>query len=416
VLARARAGELPTLRALARAGAATSRVEGVAPASGHPTHATLLTGVRPAEHGVVADRRLGERGVRRALYAHASHLQRATLWQRVAEAGGTVAALDWPSTRGAAIARLLPDAASVRGSWLEQLGDAATPSLRDFVTAHGGADPDAAAPGPARDAALLALACDLLASGSPPRLLLVRLGGSAPALEGAGPGSPEAARAFEALDAALGDWLDCLAGAERLASLTLALVGDHGRAAVHTEIAANRVLAEAGLLTPSADGIESWRAVARSNGASAFVYARDEEAALAARRAFAGAAERTRAFRVVSAEEMIRGGADPEAWFGLQAQPGYAFGDALRSQLLGASPWRGVGGDLPERPEMDAALVLWGRGVREGLVVPQMAQVDVAPTLALLLGVELDAPVGRGLVGLLSIAPAAASGAPGTPP
>jgi hypothetical protein len=364
---------------------------------------------------VVADRRLGERGVRSAHYAHASHLQRATLWQRVAESGAGVASLDWPSTRGAAIARLLPDADFVRDrSWLAQLGDAATPALREFVVGHGGQDPGAAAPGPVRDGALLTLACDLLAGESPPRLLLARLGGSAPALARSGPGSRESALAFEALDRGVRGLLDCLAGAGRLQQLALALVGDHGRAAVHTAIAANVVLAEAGLLTPAGEGIERWWAVARANGGTAFVYARDERSAVAARLAFASAAERTRAFRVVSAEEMIRSGADPEAWFGLEAAPGYGFRDAARGELLVASTRRGMGGYLPERPEMDVALVLWGSGVRQGLAVPEMAQVDVAPTLALLLGVELDATVGRGLVGLLSAAASPTVAAPGT--
>ena len=98
---------LATVVALADAGALARRVVSVAPASTYPVHATLVTGAQPSEHGVVADRRLGEHGVRTARFAHASHLQAATLWQRVAEAGHSVASLDWPSTRGAAIERLV---------------------------------------------------------------------------------------------------------------------------------------------------------------------------------------------------------------------------------------------------------------------------------------------------------------------
>jgi predicted AlkP superfamily pyrophosphatase or phosphodiesterase len=403
-LARSREGRpaLATLSALARAGAVAPRVQGVAPASTYPAHATLSTGALPAEHGVVADRRLGDRGVRTARYAHASHLRAATLWQRIGEAGRPVAALDWPSTRGATIARLLPDADAPQGNWLAALGDAATPSLRDFVAQHGGAEPAAARPGPARDDILLALACELLSGDAPPDLLLVRLGGTGPALAEFGPGSRQANEAFADLDRGLHGLLGCLSSADRLEATALAITGDHGTAAVHTAIAANAVLAQAGLQTLERGGVASWQALARANGGTAFVYARDDRSAISARLALSDAAEATRAFRVVSADEMIQSGADPEAWFGLEAEPGYAFSDAARAHLLTPSALRGVGGYLPDRPEMDAALVLWGSGVRTGLSIPRMGQVDLAPTLALLLGVELEPGAGRALVGVLS--------------
>jgi predicted AlkP superfamily pyrophosphatase or phosphodiesterase len=405
---------LPTLRALAAAGAFAERVKGVAPASTYPAHATLLTGMRPAEHGVVADRRLAERGVRSAAYSHASHLRAPTLWQRVGEADRPVASLDWPSTRGAAIDQLLPDATLRPGfSWLDQLGDAATPALLAFIADHGGASPEVATPGPARDATLLVLSCELLAGDAPPDLLLVRLGGTAPALARFGPASSQAVQAFGRLDQQLRELLDCLAAAGRLESLTLVVVGDHGVAAVHTAIAANVVLAQAGLLTPSESGLASWRAIARANGGTAFVYARDEQTAVSARTALTRAADTTKAFRVISAEEMIRSGADPEAWFGLEAEPGFAFGDASRGELLSASPVRGVGGYLPGRAEMDGALVLWGRGVRRGLLIPRMGQIDLAPTLARLLGVELAPTTGRALVGILANAPERPVSTPG---
>ena len=45
--------------------------------------------------------------------------------------------------------------------------------------------------------------------------------------------------------------------------------------------------------------------------------------------------------------------------------------------------------------------VAWGRGLRSGVRVPHMSLADVAPTLAVLLGVELAETDGRALVGLL---------------
>jgi hypothetical protein len=124
-----------------------------------------------------------------------------------------------------------------------------------------------------------------------------------------------------------------------------------------------------------------------------------------ARRALAAEARRTRAFRVVSAEEMLRLGADPDAWFGLEAEPGFAFVDSPHAPPVRPAARRGAGGYLPHRPEMNAGFVAWGRGIRSGVRVPIMRQTDVAPTVARLLGLDLGEVEGRALVGALESVP-----------
>src|SRR5688572_3596427 len=155
---------MPVLAALARVGAAAEDVEPVAPAAAYPAHATFVTGVAPAEHGVAADQLIGERGVRRAPPAHASQLRAAALWQRVAEAGGAVASFDWPTTTGASIAALLPDVTPLRAGerWATLAANASTDWIAERVRA---APPAVNEPGPARDALLVDLACAAFAQG-----------------------------------------------------------------------------------------------------------------------------------------------------------------------------------------------------------------------------------------------------------
>ena len=148
--------------------------------------------------------------------------------------------------------------------------------------------------------------------------------------------------------------------------------------------------------------VEGWDAFARSNGGSAFVYARDEARAVEARRVLEETARRTGAFRVVAASEMSRLGADPEAWFGLDAAPGFAFANAARGPLVGPSAARGGSGRLVAGGSATPAFVVFGRGFRRGVRVPEMTQLDVAPTLAAALGLPLEGAEGRALVGLLS--------------
>jgi predicted AlkP superfamily pyrophosphatase or phosphodiesterase len=400
---------MPTLARLADAGVAAGTVEPVAPAARAPAHATLVTGRRPAAHRIPSDRLIGERGVRRAGYTHASHLRGPTLWSAAAEQKRGVAALGWPTTVGAAIPLLLPDVAASRRreSWLVELADKSTPWLFELAAKGGGDAPDTVVPGPARDATLVGVACELVGSSAPPTLLMLHLGQTRAAVALYGPGTFGSRAAFASADAQIERLLVCLEVAGRLRKAALVVAGDYGALPAHTALAPNAVLEAAGLLSRADDepGLRGWRALARSNGGSAFVYARTEGDALRARQVLRAEAEKTGFFRVVSAEEMLALGADPEAWFGLEAQPGYVFVDRAEAPLLATSALRGVGGYLPGRAEMGPGFVAWGRGLRTGVRVPWMRQIDVAPTVARLLGIELDDSEGRVLVGVLNLPP-----------
>ena len=402
---------MPTVAALAAAGVGADAVEPVAPSATYPTHATLVTGLVPADHGIVADRLLGRRGVRSMPYRHASLLRSRTLWQAVTERGGGVASLAWPTTVGAAIPLLLPDLVPTRRGerWLEMLRDATTPRVLALAEAAGAGQPDADASGPLRDRVLVDVACDLLASEDAPRLLLLRLTQTTPALAFRGPDAPETVRAFARADAEIARLVDCLRRADRLERAAIVVVGDRGVSPVHTSLAPNAVLAREGLVEADALGVHRWRAIARSNGGSSFVYARDDAAALRARTALAAAAERSGSFRIVAASEMLERGADPTAWFGLEADAGFRFSDDAQGALVRAAAWRGAGGYLSDGGAVDAGFVAWGRGIQTGLRVPRMRQTDVAPTVARLLGIgSIDRDdrgnrSGRVLVGLLRI-------------
>jgi hypothetical protein len=169
-------------------------------------------------------------------------------------------------------------------------------------------------------------------------------------------------------------------------------------------VRANSVLAEAGLLTLGPSGaVESWSALVRSNGGSAFVYAREDRFAMAARSALEAEAQRSGAFRIVSAQEMIRRDADSQAWFGLEARPGFAFDDSAGGPLLRPSRRRSAGGYLDSRPDLSPGFVAYGRGVRTGLRIPEIAQLEIAPTLAELRGLELQGARGSAFVGVLDL-------------
>jgi hypothetical protein len=360
---------LPELAALAEAGAAVESLRPVFPPALAPALVSLVTGSTPAAHGAISPRPVEGTGVGAPRPIAASAIAGETLWQAVSRAGGAAGAFDWPGSDGSPAALAAPAAP--------------------------------AEPGAARDAALVDAACALLAGPSPPRLLGLVLAQADVARAGAPPGSRALEAALAGADAQLGRLLACLGRAGRLATSAIVVTGDHGALPVHTAVRPNAVLAEVGLVTAHKGSLLSWSALARSNGGSAFVYAAQEEDALLARRALEEAAAATGAFHVVSAQEMLARGADPQAWFGLDAAPGWVFEDGVTGPRLAPASQRSAGGYAPGEPRMATGLVAWGAGVRPALRVPELRQIDVAPTVALLLGVPLAGAEGSALAGML---------------
>jgi predicted AlkP superfamily pyrophosphatase or phosphodiesterase len=397
---------MPVVAELARAGIAAEFVESVAPAAAYPVHTSFVTGRPPNDHGVPADQMIGDRGVRRARYWHASYVHGATLWQSAIEAKVGVASLDWPATLGAAIPLLFPDILPTRRGerWPDLLSETATPWLMKLALGSPEALAASGRPGPERDALLVDVACKVVVSESTPGLLLLRLSQTDHLLSAHGPDSQQAWEAFARVDDHLGDLLVCFEEAGLLATTAIVVVGDRAFAPVHTAVRPNFSMEQAGLLALADSGaVEHWRALVRSNGGSAFVYARDDRAAVAARDILEAEAERSGAYRVVSADEMIRREADSEAWFGLEARPGFAFEDWPQGPLLRPSKRRAAGGYLYSRPDLGPGFVAWGRGVRAGLRIPEIDQLDIAPTVAKLLGLELPGARGRAFVGVLHL-------------
>jgi len=393
---------LPFVGRLAALGVAADSLEGPPPSATQPAHATLVTGRGPAGHGVTGDHPVGERGVRPESSVHASQLTGPVLWQETQQRGLGVAALDWPGTSGADLPDLLPDALPLRRGerWPDLLAESATPWLVERAES---APVEAWLPGPSRDAFMVEAACEILRREAPPVLMLVRLSQVPPVLAIEGPGSEQAAEALARADAEVGRLLACADAAGALEHAAVVVTGDFAWFPVHTAVRPNVVLADAGLIERDRNGIFAWASLSRSNGGSAFVYADNARAAVAGRRVLETAAEGTGAFRVVAADEMIALGADPEAWFGLDAKPGFLFLDGASGPVLSASPVRGASGRLDEDRPGSPAFVAYGQGVRRGVRVPELDQRDVAPTLAALLGFPLESAEGHALIGVLHL-------------
>jgi len=83
----------------------------------------------------------------------------------------------------------------------------------------------------------------------------------------------------------------------------------------------------------------------------------------------------------------------------LTARPGYAFSGATGGAVTAAVPQQaGSHGYLASDPDLDAIFIASGYGVKVGAKLEEVRSIDVAPTIAKLLGVPLPTAKGKALM------------------
>ena len=81
----------------------------------------------------------------------------------------------------------------------------------------------------------------------------------------------------------------------------------------------------------------------------------------------------------------------------LFAKAGYAFQRNYDGEeaVVESTNYRGTHGYPSSDPELDGVFISWGYGIKTGARVPRISNLDVAPTIAELLGVKLPEVEGR---------------------
>jgi predicted AlkP superfamily pyrophosphatase or phosphodiesterase len=408
---------LPSLRGLIARGAHARRLTPVFPSVTWPCHTSIVTGVSPARHGV-----LGNMVFDRATHTDVEHfgdrttapVRAETLWDRLHARGETTASICWPKTRGVAV---IDD--NIPEFYEQELFERyASPTLWAELVRKGlpvhryGPWSAAHALGPMQDWLTLEAARHVLAV-RPPRLLLLHFLTLDSFQHDYGVNSPEARWALAEMDALLGRLLATLDELGRLESTAVMAFGDHGFAEVTTTYHLNDLLREEGLVEVNGAGaVTRRRAWVAGNGGAAHVYVLDGAPPTTLDRL----RERFAALPGVAAlgpdrfrdHGLPAAGADAtQGDLVLAADDGFFFtGHATAEAAARAPVYRGAHGHLPDLPPLGAAFVMAGPGVRAGAALDAISMLDLGPTAARLLGLDLPGAEGRPLVEALADAPA----------
>lgn len=393
--------ELPNIRELINEGVWAESSEAVFPTVTHPNHTTLVTGVLPAVHGVIGNR-LVNRETGESFHItnkpHAESVWVPTLFDAAKDKGLTTAAFFWPESRDdPALDFNLPEVFD---------GDAADPSTADpeFLDELRRADvpidlffrwyTDIFRVG-AGDGVLADAAAYVIRSYRP-QLLAIHLVATDEVQHVYGSAHYRSKEALSLADNAVGILRDAIADAGDTQETAFFIVADHGFQSVRHEVNVLPVFERHGLTERVRLHPSGWFLYVELLDASR------DQAALES------------VFAEVLELEGIAGLLRPADYDALgypryerdPRVPGqYAIvGDidtfpvsdrasSSTSRRERDEPYHGHG-YLPTHPRMYPAFVASGAGIRKGIRLGHVHNVDIAPTIARLLGLELPSATG----------------------
>jgi len=393
--------KIPNLRRFLREGTYAEGVQGVVPTVTYPSHTTLVTGVWPVKHGILANGTFDPlRKNQEGWYWYTEDIRVPTLWDAWAQAGRTTASIQWPVTVGARINWNIPefwradtpeDAKLLRAVSTPGLLAEAQAELGEY---RGGIDSS-----PEGDENRGRYAQWILEKKRP-ALLTLHLTALDHIEHETWPFSEEAVAVLERLDAVIGNLREV---AERLAPgrAFVTVVSDHGFVKTDTQLNLFSAFREEKLFSVDEKGkVADWKAMPWVAGGSAAIVLKDpkDAATLAHVRELLSrlAADQANGIdRVLEADELHRRGGYPPASFLVSLKPGWRTGATLEGPVVSKVKPGGTHGELPD---LRASYFLIGPGVPAGRSLGLIDMRDVAPTLAHLAGLLLPSADGKNLL------------------
>ena len=335
--------KIPAIRRLMAEGAWANGVVGVMPSVTFPSHTTMVTGVHPHQHGIIANK--DGKNVR---FWYTRQIKVPVLWDVVKAAGLKTGAVDWPVTVGANIDFNFPEkflGGDVGGMEMEAHEDVSTPGLIGKITAMYPSFPRPIVDDVARTQAVLYMLKEKA------NLILVHLADHDAAAHAFGPYGKPSNATLERADECVGMIMKALPK-----DGVIALVSDHGFERVDRLVDPQQYAS--GEMT-----------------VSSYIVTTKDAAVAAALRGKDGMG------REIPQQELRERAPGMAGLFAFAPAEHVNFGKGKLEKP------RGTHGYWPVREEFRSVYVLWGAGVKKERL-PEMEMTAIAGRLAGVLGVK----------------------------
>lgn len=403
---------VPTLRRLAAEGATAEAMTVSNPSITWINHTTMVTGVTPRRHGVLFNGLLVRQGTDKPPVIEpwrdkADLVHVPTIYDVAHKAGLKTAQVDWVAIlNSGTIDHEMLEIPKVGGEIERELIEAGVVTPQQIVTFMRGKSVAW------RDMIWTRAASHIIETRQPNLLLYHPLNTDA-SNHMYGPGSFGSHSAFAYTDRLVGDLLESLERTGRKA--TVLIVTDHGFKKVNKVVFPNVALRKAGLVKTEGQKAVSCDAYVMVQGGLAFAYVTDPAKKEALKPKLRAIFEKMEGVdQVLDGSEGPRlGMPTPEENQGmgdliLYAKAGYAFQGPVHGdeEVAESKNYLGTHGYPASDPELEGTFIAWGYGIKPGAKLGKISNLDIAPTLAELLGVKLPGVEGRVLSEMFSEEPA----------
>ncbi len=401
---------VPTLRRFLSDGSYAEGVTAVLPTVTYPDHATLVTGVWPAEHGIVNNTVFDPlRNFDGAWYWYAGDIRVPTLWDAARQAGVGTASVSWPvSVNATSVDTLIPeywrtaddsvDPKDANAQDAELMAAISRPDgmlfemekrLGPYMMGN-----DTTVEG---DRVRTRYSLDIL-ERKKPGFMTIHLSSLDEIEHETGPFSKESDATLEAIDGMVGQLID--AAMKNDPGTVVVIVSDHGFAKVDHALNIAIPFLQAGLIQTKADAdgkvrVVSWKAEPWASGGMAAIMLHDPQDAKT-REEVRALLDRLAAdpangiAKILDRDEIHAMGGFPDAAFLMALKPGYLTTGGLSGALVSDQPPElGAHGYLPAYPEMRASFFVIGQSIAHGRDLGVIDMRQIAPTVASILGVNL---------------------------
>lgn len=390
---------VPNLRRLMREGGHADTMQPVNPTVTWPNHTTLVTGVTPERHGLLYNGApvRGQEGEPVTVQPHVEKeklVRFKTVYDLAYRAGLTTSEVDWVAIEKApTITWSFSEWPSVDGVVEREMmaaGLVTADELRGF----------AKAPITWRDEIWTEAAEHIIVQHKP-NLMLFHLLNTDSVQHSYGARTLAAYTALALADARLGRIIDATRRAGIYPQTTFIVVSDHGFKTYDRIIRPNVILKDKGLAGQAwviPEGGTAMLYVTRNSGRDAIL-----KAATEALTGVEGIVQILTPAQYAQYGLPLPTAEERMSDLVLAAAPGYAFNGATTGDAVSKTDTgRGAHGYLSTDEDMGAIFVASGNGIRRGANLGRIRNLDVAPTIATLLGLRLDGIQGHVLSGLLS--------------
>jgi len=381
---------------------------GIYPSLTYPTHVSIMTGTYPDKHGIYANEKNQPGVLMQEWYWHARNIKVPTITELAVKHKKKVGVLFWPVMAGAKIHYNCPEIWPVRDREIQLflslrngtplflmdcylrygkiLKGKEQPNLDDFTTACAGH----------------MIRC------KKPHLLLIHLIELDHERHIRGQSSHGISAVLDRQNNRIGQIMDAVKQAGIYKDTAFLIFGDHGFLDFHSRICINTVLVKEGLITlDNKSNVLDWKAYVNSCDGSAQVYLRDPDDTLVSSKVLDillqlknAHCDGIEAVYTKTDAALKRTAGDFE--FMLEAKKGYAFANEWTGELIQQrdGDYVATHGYDPMKPGYRTMMLAAGAGICQEIIAAANI-VDLAPTMASLLGIPFPPVDGRVLKEIL---------------